>query len=534
MLLLVQDPTANDAALAAALAAWDSGPSRRRGRGEEGGSPGPVGGGASVRKRHRGVTDVEGGDDEGGDHGDEKPSAKRRVVGSGSNSDTEGADGEAAKGEGQGEGDGEGQGEEGKMDGEEEGGQNEESEEEEACGGENGQDKGKDGAKKDEKAGGDAKAGAVERSGSGDEQQDGGEQKEEGEGSQKSGKDDRGDREEDDGEQEEEGGGDDEGADDGAGGKHNSESGSRNTSKAGSPTPGSQEAKPKKPRPDKISKEGVGKGHHKKGEVRTLVDDLPPDFLKTASEVEKKASEAKEKEKDEDDEEPGRRTLRSDIRPRSSTGGGGQSSATNTPGGGAATPQAPGTGKGKGGGKKGGVRRSEGEPPGEEVKTSHLPWLFVGGSVEVQWGPDWWEATCRRIKVKWGSGSIAMRAPFGHVCVAYVGGTESDNEWIPIDSGRLRKPQENSSMSAPNPQANRKKAGTRPSTGSGDDDGQAWVKVGDEVIECLKDGPMVESLLFVKLGNNVRKGVKAMAINRLILGEFVIKQGSGSVADPIR
>jgi hypothetical protein len=58
--------------------------------------------------------------------------------------------------------------------------------------------------------------------------------------------------------------------------------------------------------------------------------------------------------------------------------------------------------------------------------------------------------------------------------------------------------------------------------------------MGDEVIDCLKDGPMVESLLFVKLGNNVRKSLKAMAINRLILGEFVIKQGSGSVADPIR
>jgi hypothetical protein len=40
------------------------------------------------------------------------------------------------------------------------------------------------------------------------------------------------------------------------------------------------------------------------------------------------------------------------------------------------------------------------------------------------------------------AGSIAQRAHQGYVCVSYVGGTDADNEWIAIDSGRLRKPQE--------------------------------------------------------------------------------------------
>ena len=84
-----------------------------------------------------------------------------------------------------------------------------------------------------------------------------------------------------------------------------------------------------------------------------------------------------------------------------------------------------GAGAGKGG-------EGEGEGEGEKKKNS---WRFVpviGDSVEVKWEGEWWEATVKKVKMP----QDRMRQS---VFVSYVGGTEDENEWIPLSRVRVPK-----------------------------------------------------------------------------------------------
>jgi hypothetical protein len=152
------------------------------------------------------------------------------------------------------------------------------------------------------------------------------------------------------------------------------------------------------------------------------------------------------------------------------------------------------------------------------------------------------------------------------VYVSYVGGSEEDDEWISVASGRLRKPQEDFAED-PSGDSRGPKGGGLPHRGGGrgrkagsvygggDGGGMAdseggvgsygdrrgggshadkWVWLGDEIIEVLKDGPLVESAILDRVGPSVKRKRKVQALGRLVAGDFLVRQGSGTVVDPHR
>lgn len=197
---------------------------------------------------------------------------------------------------------------------------------------------------------------------------------------------------------------------------------------------------------------------------------------------------------------------------------------------------------------------------------SVVDFVFNLGLGQVRWGDDWWQATAKRIRVRPGPGSLASRAAAsGQVYVSYVGGSEEDDEWISVASGRLRKPQEDFAED-PSGDSRGPKGGGMPHRGggrgrkagsvygSGDSGGMVdaesgvggygdrragshsdkWVWLGDEIIEALKDGPLVESAILDRVGPTVKRKRKVQALGRLVAGDFLVRQGSGTVVDPHR
>ena len=147
--------------------------------------------------------------------------------------------------------------------------------------------------------------------------------------------------------------------------------------------------------------------------------------------------------------------------------------------------------------------------------------------------------------------------------MSYVGGSEDDDEWISVASGRLRKPQEDfaddpaGDSRGPKGGLPHRGGGRGRKAGSlvgglGDGGGSAdgdcsaggdrrggsqsdkWVWLGDEIIEALKDGPMVESAILDRVGPSVKRKRKLQALGRLVAGDFLVRQGAGPVADPHR
>jgi hypothetical protein len=62
-------------------------------------------------------------------------------------------------------------------------------------------------------------------------------------------------------------------------------------------------------------------------------------------------------------------------------------------------------------------------------------WWEVGNHVEVFSEEDWWQAVI--LKNRGGNNGEELM-----IYIAFIGGTEEDNEWLPITSVRVRKPQE--------------------------------------------------------------------------------------------
>ena len=57
--------------------------------------------------------------------------------------------------------------------------------------------------------------------------------------------------------------------------------------------------------------------------------------------------------------------------------------------------------------------------------------LDIGSAVEVMWDGEWWE-----VVIKYhGQGCYK-----GRVCISYIGGIEEEDEWIKVDSARIRPP----------------------------------------------------------------------------------------------
>ena len=327
-----------------------------------------------------------------------------------------------------------------------------------------------------------------------------------------------------------------------------------------------------------------------RGEARALAESLPPGFLeridptpsRTESPVvESKESQGKEggeegEEEEDEGEEPVRRALRSDrkqataqdvaatataqesaVHASSSTGaaksqeapGGGKKTCVEGAGGSGAGPGlGPSKGKGK---KKKGRGAEDREPTGEDVKKGHEEWLVKGGFVEVRWGDDWWQAKAKRIKTG-KTGNVQK----GHVYVSYVGGTADDDEWVSIASGRLRKPQEDfeaeddaneaddepSAPGAAAPAVSPNKPATGPkgkakgvARGAADASlAGRWVSMADDMIETLRDGPLMEITLLDRTAPGVKRKKKQQTLQRLVDGDFIVCQGTGTVADPVR
>eukprot|EP00802_Teleaulax_amphioxeia_P022132 Tamp_22548.p1 GENE.Tamp_22548~~Tamp_22548.p1 ORF type:complete len:283 (+),score=83.42 Tamp_22548:95-850(+) len=82
-----------------------------------------------------------------------------------------------------------------------------------------------------------------------------------------------------------------------------------------------------------------------------------------------------------------------------------------------------------------------------QSNSDKFAWVQEGAMCEVQWDGEYWQAKILRVKTKHqssGGGSMGgSRAVKSEVLVAYVGGTEEENEWIFLSSGRLRAPTEN-------------------------------------------------------------------------------------------
>ncbi len=189
----------------------------------------------------------------------------------------------------------------------------------------------------------------------------------------------------------------------------------------------------------------------------------------------------------------------------------------------------------------------------------------------MRWGDDWWQATAKRIRIRPGPGSISSRAvASGQVYVSYVGGSEDDDEWISVASGRLRKPQEDFADDAAGDARALKSGGGMPHRGggrgrkagsgvgggvgegvggcegeygmvggygdrrSGGSQSDKWVWLGDEIIEALRDGPLVESAILDRVGPTVKRKRKLQALGRLVAGDFLVRQGLGTVVDPHR
>ena len=207
------------------------------------------------------------------------------------------------------------------------------------------------------------------------------------------------------------------------------------------------------------------------------------------------------------------------------------------------------------------------------MEKGHEDWLIRGCFVEVSWGTDWWQATAKRIKADGGMPNVCK----GHILVSYVGGTEEDDEWIAIASGRLRKPQEDFEVEPEAPPA-QKDAGVpkkklKPKIGPGGpglpgskgadvrhdvrhDAGSAderdekkrdslgksivvsdarWLALGDEVVELLRDGPVAEGTILDRIGTReTKRKKKQMALQRLVDGDFIVRQGAGTLGDPHR
>ena len=69
----------------------------------------------------------------------------------------------------------------------------------------------------------------------------------------------------------------------------------------------------------------------------------------------------------------------------------------------------------------------------EEDGDDEGEWWEIGNHVEVFTEEDWWQAVI--LKNKEGTSSRPMQ-----IYVAYIGGSEDDNEWLPVDSTRVRPP----------------------------------------------------------------------------------------------
>ena len=69
-------------------------------------------------------------------------------------------------------------------------------------------------------------------------------------------------------------------------------------------------------------------------------------------------------------------------------------------------------------------------------------WVYNGCMVEVKWEGDWWHAKVKKVKVRNALPAAAdplaqMKPPKGgegleKLYVTYVGGTEDEDEWVPI------------------------------------------------------------------------------------------------------
>ena len=57
-----------------------------------------------------------------------------------------------------------------------------------------------------------------------------------------------------------------------------------------------------------------------------------------------------------------------------------------------------------------------------------------------------------------------------------------------------------------------------------------WLALGDEVVELLRDGPLAEQSIFEKIGTReTKRKKKQMVLQRLVDGDFVIRQGAGTL-----
>ena len=234
-------------------------------------------------------------------------------------------------------------------------------------------------------------------------------------------------------------------------------------------------------------------------------------------------------------------------------------------------------GKGRGrGGKVKGARGNKpkavdraASPPGVELDRGHEDWCRKGSDVEVNWESDWWQASVKRIKA---SGGVEA-AGQGHVLVSYVGGTAEDDEWIAIESGRLRKPQddfdedreaEGDGKAKADPAKNKKTGSHRAKDAAGEavggDDGGGgggtsnnkrksgggfarssaaqdpkWLLMGDEIVELLADGPLAEQNILERVGcKDTKRKRKLQALQHLVDGDFLVRQGAGTLGDPHR
>lgn len=79
---------------------------------------------------------------------------------------------------------------------------------------------------------------------------------------------------------------------------------------------------------------------------------------------------------------------------------------------------------------RGGGRWPNGAGGPTADKTDYVP--SIGDSVEVKWEGEWWEASVKKVKLP------ADRSK-QQVYVSYVGGTEAEEEWIPLNRIRVPK-----------------------------------------------------------------------------------------------